>query len=48
MTILRQASYTVAVAFWVLTAVYALLTSQDFIYQQFLQPELLPDRKSVV
>ena len=42
MTILRQASYAVAVAFWVLTAVYALLTSQDFIYQQFLQPELLP------
>ena len=36
----RDVSYAVAVAFWIVTAFYALLASQDFIYQQFLQPEL--------
>ena len=39
---MRSASYALAVVFWLFTAFYALLTSQDFIYQQFLQPELLP------
>ena len=39
---MRSASYALAVVFWLFTACYALLTSQDFIYQQFLQPELLP------
>ena len=39
---IRGASYAMAVVFWLFTACYALLTSQDFIYQQFLQPELLP------
>ena len=42
MTVLRLAGYVLAVTFWVLTAFYALLTSQDFIYQQFLRPELVP------
>ena len=41
MTTLRLAGYALAVAFWVSTACYALLTSQDFIYQQFLRPELV-------
>jgi hypothetical protein len=42
MTTVRAVSYAAAVAFWILTAFYALLASQDFIYEQFLQPELLP------
>ena len=42
MTVLRLAGYVLAVTFWVLTAFYALLTSQDFIYPQFLRPELVP------
>ncbi len=42
MNAVRGASYAVGVTFWVCTALYALLASQDFIYQQFLQPELLP------
>lgn len=42
MTLVRRASYAAAVTFWVLTAFYSLLASQDFIFEQFLQPELLP------
>jgi len=42
MTAVRRAGYAIAVTFWLLTALAALLTSQDFIYEQFLKPELLP------
>ncbi len=38
----HRLTYVTGVAFWIATALYALLTSQDFIYQQFLKPELLP------
>lgn len=37
----RRGGYVLAVVFWLLTAFYALLASQDFIYQQFLRPQLL-------
>lgn len=33
--------YALAIGFWLLTAVYALLSSQPFAYEQFLQPQLL-------
>jgi glucan phosphoethanolaminetransferase (alkaline phosphatase superfamily) len=42
MTLVKPVGYAAAVIFWMLTAFYALLASQDFIYEQFLQPELLP------
>jgi len=42
MIVVRPASYAIGIGFWLMTALYALLTSQDFIYQQFLQPGLLP------
>jgi hypothetical protein len=42
MNTVRGLTYAAAVGFWLLTAGYALIASQDFIYQQFLQPELLP------
>lgn len=42
MSVLRPAGYVGAVVFWLLTSFYALLASQDFIYQQFLRPELVP------
>lgn len=35
-------AYALAVGFWLLTSLYALLSSQDFAYEQFLQPELVP------
>jgi len=40
--VVRGLSYALAIIFWLLTAFYALLASQDFIYQQFLRPELVP------
>ena len=42
MTAARVVTYAVAVGFWLITATYALIASQDFIYRQFLQPELVP------
>ncbi len=35
-------AYALAIGFWLLTSLYALLSSQPFAYEQFLQPQLLP------
>lgn len=39
---LEAPAYALSVAFWLLTSLYALLSSQPFAYEQFLQPELVP------
>ena len=42
MTLVGAATYAIGIAFWMSTALYALLTSQGLIAPQFLEPELLP------
>lgn len=42
MSVARVVSYAIAVGFWLATAVYAILSSQAFIVEQFLKPGLLP------
>ena len=39
---LAGTAYALAVTFWLLTSFYALLASQNFAYEQFLKPQLLP------
>ena len=39
---LPAVAQVVAIVFWILTACYALLASQTFVYEQFLRPQLVP------